>query len=96
MFDENITLIDALTITLICMLTVFIVLYLITMIIGLFKFIQIKQVNKDEIKSEIPTEKSLQIEDIKDEDMMVAAIVATIDYSNDTKKDIRLKSIKQI
>ena len=34
--------------------------------------------------------------EIKDEDMMVAALIATIDYTNETKKDVRLVSIKQI
>ena len=34
--------------------------------------------------------------DINDEDMMVAALIATIDYANETKKDVRLVSIKQI
>ena len=29
-------------------------------------------------------------EDIKDEDMMVAALVATIDYHNETKEDVRV------
>jgi hypothetical protein len=40
--------------------------------------------------------KKLSIEDIKDEDMMVAALIATIDYTNETKKDVRLVSIKQM
>ena len=36
------------------------------------------------------------IDDIKDENMMVAALVATIDFASDKKTDIRLVSIKQI
>ncbi len=38
----------------------------------------------------------LKLEDIKDDDMMVAALVATIDYASDGKTDVRLVSIKQI
>ncbi|MFA6889440.1 MAG: hypothetical protein WCQ80_00280 [Bacilli bacterium] len=38
----------------------------------------------------------ISLEDIKDDDMMVAALVATIDYASDVKTDIRLTSIKQI
>mgnify|MGYP003291215999 CR=1 FL=1 len=36
------------------------------------------------------------IKDIKDEEMMAAALVATIDYHNETKKDVRVVSIKEI
>ena len=43
------------------------------------------------------TSKKLTIEDIKDEDMMVAALVATADFVEETKcKDARLVSIKEI
>ena len=41
--------------------------------------------------------KKLTIEDIKDDDMMVAALVATAEFVEETKeKDARLVSIKQI
>ena len=40
--------------------------------------------------------KTVKNTEIKDEDMMVAALIATIDYTNETKKDVRLVSIKQI
>ena len=36
------------------------------------------------------------IDDIKDEDMLVAALVATIDYANEFGNDVVLTSIKQI
>jgi hypothetical protein len=39
---------------------------------------------------------SLKLEDIKDDDMMAAALVATIDYYEETKQDVRVVSIKQI
>ena len=40
--------------------------------------------------------KPISIEDIKDEDMMVAVLVATIDYTHDKNADVRLVSVKQI
>jgi hypothetical protein len=39
---------------------------------------------------------AFSLEEITDEDMMVAALIATIDYASETKKDVRLLSIKQI
>ncbi|NLD26530.1 MAG: hypothetical protein GX661_04130 [Acholeplasmataceae bacterium] len=43
-----------------------------------------------------PEVKPFSLENITDEDMMVAALVATIDYFQKTKKDVRLLSIRQI
>lgn len=37
-----------------------------------------------------------KIDDIQDEDMLVAILVATIDFTEDTKTDAKLVSIKQI
>ncbi len=39
---------------------------------------------------------AFSLADITDEDMMAAALVATIDYAEETKKDVRLLSIRQI
>ena len=42
-------------------------------------------------------QKKFSVEDIKDEDMMVAALVATADFIEETKKtDVRVVSVKQI
>jgi len=41
-------------------------------------------------------QKTISIDDITDQDMMVAILVATIDYTNETKNDVRLVSIRQI
>ena len=49
---------------------------------------------KEEVKKPAPA--VAKNTEIKDEDMMVAALVATIDYANETKKDVKLVSIKQI
>jgi uncharacterized membrane protein YhiD involved in acid resistance len=40
--------------------------------------------------------KRFTAEDITDEDMMAAALVAAIAYQEETKKDVRLLSIRQI
>lgn len=47
-------------------------------------------------ESKVEERKQISIDDIKDDDMMAAVLVATIDYANETKKDVRLISIKQI
>jgi len=63
----------------------------------MFKFLKKKQeptAVQNEDLSQI--RKSISIEDIKDEDMMVAALVAAIDYQQIVNSDIRLISIKQI
>ena len=66
----------------------------------MFKFFKRKtEVTPVEEKTEskvAEVRKPISIEDIKDEDMMVAALIATIDYAEEVKTDIRLKSIKQI
>ena len=77
---------------------VFIVLVIIILsvsVLSKFKF-------KEEVKETAPMPvatgvKKLTIEDIKDEDMMVAALIATAEFVEETKeKDARLVSIKQI
>jgi hypothetical protein len=61
----------------------------------MFKFFSKKKEDYTEAVKVEPVKK-ISIEDIKDEDMMVAALVATIDYAEEVKTDIRLVSIKQI
>ena len=58
-----------------------------------------KAKKKEEAKAEVQAApaKKLTIEDITDEDMMVACLVATADYIEETKeKDARVVSVKQI
>ena len=52
--------------------------------------------NKEEKPVVEATRKTISIDDIKDDDMMAAVLVATIDYSEQTKTDVRLVTIKQI
>ena len=89
----------ALLISLVAILIVFVVLII---IIGAVKLMEVvyrkatanKKVPVEEVSdSPVVEEKNTTIED---EDMMVAALIATIDYSSEVKTDVKLKSIKRI
>lgn len=62
----------------------------------MFNFFKKKTVEKQVEETPKVERKPLTIEDITDEDMMVAALIATIDYATEVKTDVRLVSIKQI
>ena len=84
---------DGLLISLFSILIVFLMLGVVALAIGLLKYIVVP--TKDVIDQ--PTiHKSINLSDIKDEDMMVAALVASIDYYNEIKQDVRIVSIKEI
>lgn len=94
-YEKDISVGDSLLIALISMLLVFIVLTIIYGIVSLMKYIKIKD-NSGEVVSTQPVfERSKNVE-IKDDDMMAAVLVATIDYVNETKKDVRLVSVEEI
>lgn len=85
------------------LLSILVVFAILAIIMGLLIVInKIKVPTKDSIdeetndSNEINNNKTIKLEDIKDEDMMVAVLVATIDYRNQTKTDVRLKNVKQI
>ena len=82
---------DGLLMSFLSIIIVFIILYLITLSVYLIK--EKKQPAKTEV---IPDKPVLTLEDIKDEDMMVAVLTASIDYRNETKTDVRLVSVKEI
>lgn len=104
LYDDDVKIGEALLIALISIIIVFAVLLLIIIIINLLqKLLFTKKVVKNEKPLETKKEnqqtsvkKIGKNTEIKDEDMMVAALIATIDYTNETKKDVRLVSIKQI
>lgn len=52
--------------------------------------------NKTPKNNEILEKKQISIDDIKDDDVMAAVLVATIDFAEETKTDVRLVSIKEI
>jgi len=84
------TLIEALGLSLFSIVMVFVLLLLVTLIVEGLK----DQTNKKPpiIRSEEPSE-SVQI---TDEDMLVAVLVATMDYREETKSNIIVKSVKEI
>ena len=97
---KYITLADAGIVAGVCIAIVFLMLLLLCFIVSAFKYLPKK---KEQVKKEVPTapvvkapQKAFTMDDIKDEDMMVAALVATIDYHNETNEDVRVVSVKQI
>ena len=82
------------------MAIVFLMLILLCLIVSAFKYLPKKEEKKETVVKPQPVvsapQKAFTMDDIKDEDMMVAALVATIDYHNETKEDVRVVSVKQI
>ena len=97
---KYITLADAGVVAGVCIAIVFLMLILLCLIVSAFKYLPKKEENKETVAKPQPVvsapQKAFTMEDIKDEDMMVAALVATIDYHNETKEDVRVVSVKQI
>lgn len=88
-------------IVVVCVLIVFAMLALLWGIVSLFKFIAPKKKQQNqEVKQSVSQveapKQAIKLVDIKDEDMMVAGLVATVDYHEETKKDVRIVSIKEI
>jgi Na+-transporting methylmalonyl-CoA/oxaloacetate decarboxylase gamma subunit len=100
LYAKYMTFAEAGIVAVVCMAIVFGMLALIAGIIALFKFVAPKEEEKQVVKPTTPqvvaARPALKLEDIKDEDMMAAALVATIDYHEETKEDVRVVSIKQI
>ena len=86
----------------VCIAIVFLMLILLCLIVSAFKYLPKKEEKKETVAKPQPQpvvsapQKAFTMDDIKDEDMMVAALVATIDYHNETKEDVRVVSVKQI
>ena len=97
---EDISFIEGLSVTAICVLIVFAMLILLALAVALFQFIKGGDKKVEEVAAPVVStpqpRPSLKLEDIKDDDMMAAALVATIDYYEETKQDVRVVSIKQI
>lgn len=84
------------TILLFLVLTVWL-LALIVWLLAKLKIGKKPQEKQAEVQAPIVEQKRITIEDIKDEDMMVAALIATAEFVEETKEtDARLVSIKQI
>lgn len=84
---------ESIYISVFSMVIVFIILFFISIVIESLKHIKTKEnklIQVQEIK------KKISIEDMKDEDMMVAALICSIDYQQVTKGDVKVVSIKEI
>ena len=95
----DIKVVDGLFFSLIAILIVFIILIVLVACVTLLSKIKFKEEVKKPVavKKAPVASKKLTIDDIKDEDMMVAALIATAEFVEETKeKDARLVSIKQI
>ena len=96
----DMTFADACLVALVCILIVFLMLALLWAVVATFKLVAPKA--KAEVKENKPVavqnapKKVFTAADIKDEDMMVAALVASIDYREETKENVRVVSVKQI
>ena len=105
MFGDNITLINALEITVISMFIVFFILSILSYVLSLFKFIPQEKEKKEiakkvepkrEVEKEIKREK-FDPSTIKDESMLVAMMVATIEASGEEKNStVRVVGIREI
>lgn len=94
--EPNVSIGKACLIAVVCIVIVFSMLALLWGIVGLFKFLPKKKTVAEPVKKVATPSKKVSMEDIKDEDMLVASIVASIDYHNETKQDVRVVSVKEL
>lgn len=80
---------------LLCIVIVFVILTLIYLIIALMNKIKALDVKKQSHHDNKTEETKINMNEI-DEDMMVAILVATIDFKNETKQDARLVRVNKI
>jgi glutaconyl-CoA/methylmalonyl-CoA decarboxylase subunit delta len=84
---------QSLEISVFSIVIVFVILYLVTISVELLKKTQ-KTIIEQPVITPEPNIQSM--DQITDEDMMVAALVASIDYREQTKTNVRVRSIKEI
>ena len=99
--NVKITFGEACLFALFSILVVFLILIFITIIISLMKKLKLQdkvETPKVAVKPvvEEKVRKQTKLEDIKDDDMMVAVLVATIDYANEVKEDVHLVSVREL
>lgn len=89
----------ALLVSLVAIALVFLVLLIIISAVKIMQFVYYKvgkKVQPKQVEAAPVAQAAPKSVEIVDEDMMVAALIATIDYKEETKKDVKLKSIKRI
>ena len=98
--DEILGLGDGALYSIICILVVFSVLAIIILAsYGCSKLVDyIQTKNAKEVTEQAPVSQHKEVKNtnITDDDMMAAVLVATIDYRNEVKKDVRLVSVKEV
>lgn len=80
----------------IALVSILIVFVILAIIIGAIKIMEQFFKNKKEEAPKLEKPLEQKNTEISDDDMMAAVLVATIDYVNETKKDVRLKSVRRI
>ena len=86
---------DTIIISILCILIVFMVLAILSLIIKSFKLMKKNHPQNEEIQ-DLSNKKEIKLEDIKDEDMLAATLVASIDYHEEVKKDVKVVSVKEV
>ncbi len=90
---------QGLLISLIAIVIVFAILVIICFSVNILKLVSKKSKKEsaqEKVESVVSEPKKISAEDIKDDDMMAAVLVATIDFVSENKKDARVVSVKQI
>lgn len=97
--DINIGLKEGFILSIFCILIVFIVLMIISLSVNLIRIFMYKQQPKYnlEVKKRLEENCNVKFEDIKDEDMLIAAFVASIDaVEGNDNKTVKIKRIRDI
>lgn len=90
------TVLESVTMSVFAIVIVFLLLLIVTFAIELLAKMHSKpQPSLPQPANHNPV-KAFSIEDIKEEDMMVAALVASIDYRELTKTNVRVVSIREV
>ena len=86
----------------VCLIAIVIVFAVLLLIIAISSLVSklIDKFDKEEVKNvatNTPVVKNNKVAiDINDEDMMAAILVATIDYRNEVKEDVKVISVKEV
>ncbi|MCI5744915.1 MAG: OadG family protein [Erysipelotrichaceae bacterium] len=88
--------VDGLIPALVCIIVVFLILFIIMLLVMGLNSLKSKELKKENSSSINDSPQNTSNVNIEDEDMMVAVLIATIDYRNEVKKDVRLVNVKRI
>ncbi|MFV0424417.1 MAG: OadG family transporter subunit [Bacilli bacterium] len=92
---EKITFVEGIEVALVAMSVVFLILIIMMIILGSFKYIG-KLQKKPEVKKQSSPVKSRNMLNLSDEDMVVACLIATIDASEEYGCELRVVNVKEI